>query len=439
MKEVKIPAVGESITEATIANWIKKSGDYVKTGDVILEVETDKANVEVVAEANGVLNLKAKIGDIVKIGAVVAEIDTSKSMGNTTPASASTPTPKSTSAPQSISTPTPTPTPTSKFPSASAFATTSINTTAPITKSATSVSLSPAVRRMIGEKGLDPSAIEGTGKGGRLTKSDLMDAPVGGLEAARAVSVTTPSAPQSIIVPVRQRGEQIQERKKMSTIRKRIAERLVLAKQTAAILTTFNDVDMTAINQIREQYKDAFKEKYGINLGMMGFFVKAAVAALKKIPEVNAYIDKDELVYNHFINVAVAVGTPKGLIVPVIRDADFLTMPEIELTIRDFALRGREGKIKPDEMQGGTFTISNGGVYGSLMSTPILNHPQSGILGMHRIENRPVVIGTEIKIRPMMYLALSYDHRIIDGEQSVTFLKTIKQNIEDPNRLLIEI
>lgn len=412
MLQVKIPTVGESITEATIANWKKKDGEFVNTGDVLLEIETDKANVEIVADGAGVLKTIAKEGEVVKIGATVAEIDTSKSAGAPKPAKSAEP--KPIVAPPTAPDGTPAPRVT------------------PAPNGGTQV-LSPAVRHIVGERGIDPSNLQGTGKGGRLTKADV-------LTPAPATAKAPAPMPQPIsIVPQRAPGEQVQERKKMTTIRKRIAERLVQAQNTAAILTTFNDVDMTAINQIRETYKDSFKEKYGISLGMMGFFVKASVAALKKIPEVNGWIEGDEIVYNRFYNIGIAVGTPRGLIVPVVRDADLLTLPQIELIIRDFAIRGRDGKIKPDELQGGTFTVSNGGVYGSLMSTPILNPPQSGILGMHRTENRPVVIGNEIKIRPMMYIALSYDHRIIDGEQSVTFLKTIKQNLEDPHRLLIEI
>lgn len=413
MLHVKIPTVGESITEATIANWKRKDGEYVNTGDVLLEIETDKANVEVVADGAGVLKTIAKEGDVVKIGAIVGEIDNTKA-ASAIVASKAQPIVAPPTAPNGNPAPRTTPSP----------------------NGGTQV-LSPAVRHIVGEKGIDPSGLQGTGKGGRLTKADVLTS---ASEAKPLVPTPTPTPTQPLpIAPRRDPGEYIQERKKMTTIRKRIAERLVHAQNTAAILTTFNDVDMSAINQIREAYKDSFKEKYGISLGMMGFFVKASVAALKKIPEVNGWIEGDEVVYNRFYNIGIAVGTPRGLIVPVVRDADLLTLPQIELVIRDFAVRGRDGKIKPDELQGGTFTVSNGGVYGSLMSTPILNPPQSGILGMHRTENRPVVIGNEIKIRPMMYVALSYDHRLIDGEQSVTFLKTVKQNLEDPHRLLIEI
>lgn len=412
MKDVKIPQVGESITEATIAKWLKKTGDYVKVGEAIIEIETDKANVEVVAETSGELKTQAKEGDVVAIGAVVGQIDETKTASASAPAASQA-------------------TPAAPAPVAAAMA--------PQASGMDVVSdQSPAVRKIVAEKGLDPKQIQGTGKDGRLTKADVM--------VASTVSVSTPtSSPASktheIKMPVRapSSSQGLQERVKMSAIRKKIAERLVMSQQTTATLTTFNDVDMTNVLSLRAKYKDKFKEKYGISLGFMGFFVKAAIEALKHIPAVNAYIDGTDIVYNRYYNIGIAVGTERGLIVPVIRDADKMSLAEIELAIKHYAQKARDGKISVDDLSSGTFTISNGGVYGSLMSTPILNPPQSGILGMHRIEERPIAINGKVEIRPMMYLALSYDHRIIDGTESVTFLVKLKECIEDPNRILLEI
>jgi 2-oxoglutarate dehydrogenase E2 component (dihydrolipoamide succinyltransferase) len=404
MKDVKIPAVGESISEATVARWIKKTGEYVKKGEPVLEVETDKANVEVVADDSGILKTSANEGDVVAIGAVVAQIDESKSA----PAG---------SAPKAE-------------PAASKSAPASGGTEM---HAAASGDLSPAVRKIVAEKGIEPASVQGTGKDGRLTKGDVTN-PVG--KAPVQAPAVVPSAPASRPISSQQ-GQQ--ERVKMSNIRKKIAERLLMSQQTTATLTTFNDVDMTNLLALRAKYKDAFKEKYNVSLGFMGFFVKASIEALKEIRAVNGFIDGQEIVYNNFYNIGVAVGTEKGLIVPVVRDADKLSLAEIELEIKKFALKGRDGKISPDDLSGGTFTISNGGVYGSLMSTPILNPPQSAILGMHRIEERPVAVNGKVEIRPMMYLAVSYDHRVIDGKEAVTFLVKIKQCIEDPSRILLEI
>jgi 2-oxoglutarate dehydrogenase E2 component (dihydrolipoamide succinyltransferase) len=359
------------------------------------------------------LQTKANEGDVVQIGATVAQIDESKSAPaeSAKPASAAAPTPAAPKAPAAT-----------PAPAAHAASMDVVN------------ELSPAVRKMVAEKNIDPKQIQGTGKDGRITKGDVINAPSvetkGGTRAPGA-----PTAPAR--APSSSQGQQ--ERVKMTNIRKKIAERLVMSQQTTATLTTFNDVDMTNVLALRAKYKDSFKEKYGVSLGFMGFFVKAAIEALKAIPEVNSFVDGSDLIYNHFYNVGVAVGTEKGLIVPVIRDADKLTLAEIELAIRNYAVKARDGKISVDDLSGGTFTVSNGGVYGSLMSTPILNPPQSGILGMHRIEERPVAINGKVEIRPMMYLALSYDHRVVDGQGAVTFLVKIKQCIEDPNRILLEI
>lgn len=437
--QIQVPAVGESITEATIGEWTKKSGEFVKRDEVILLLETDKASVEVVAPNDGVLTIDVPAGTTVKIGATVASIDTEgvASAGQVQPQKNTDQAPGAKSpAPQSAS-----------QPAAGGGA------------SRASEVLSPATRRVVEQHGLNPSQIAGTGKDGRITKHDaelaargqgalgasanggFASAPAAGVSAAGleiasasgAVSAKKGSAPLGAGT----------RRVPMTTIRKRIAERLVQAQHTAAILTTFNEVDMTQVMAVREKYKDKFKERYGTGLGFMGFFVKAAVEALKEIPQVNGFIDGTDIVYHDYCNVGVAVGTEKGLIVPVLKNAESMTIADIELAIKNFAVKGRDGKISIDDLSGGTFTISNGGVYGSLMSTPILNPPQSGILGLHKIEDRPVVVNhggkKEVAVRPMMYIALSYDHRIIDGKEAVTFLVRIKENIEDPTRMLLEI
>jgi 2-oxoglutarate dehydrogenase E2 component (dihydrolipoamide succinyltransferase) len=442
--EIKVPAVGESITEAVIGEWAKKSGEFVKRDEIILLLETDKASVEVVAPNDGVLTTMAKAGETVKIGATVAMIDTEGV------ATAGMPQPaknvEAAASPSATGKPAPATDAKSDAPT---------KTIAPELQQ----NLSPATRRVVDERGLDPAQIKGTGRDGRLTKNDaVMASPgSGGLGAtagnfAAPATLATPQAPDKAAktdkpaaippLPSARGGaglERGERRVAMSTIRKRIAERLVLSQATTATLTTFNEIDMTAVIALRDKYKDKFKERYGLSLGFMGFFVKACVEALKEIPQVNAFIDGTDLVYHDFCNVGVAVGTEKGLIVPVIKNADLLSIAEIEQTIRHYALKGRDGKIAVDDLSGGTFTISNGGVYGSLMSTPILNPPQSGILGMHKIEERAVVINGKIEIRHMMYIALSYDHRVIDGKEAVTFLVKIKEGIEDPARLLIEI
>lgn len=420
--EIKVPAVGESITEATIGEWAKKSGEFVKRDEVILLLETDKASVEVVAPNDGVLTTSAKPGDTVKIGAVVAFIDTE---GVAT-----------TSAPQ------PAKAAESAKPAAPAAATpAATRSIAPELQS----HLSPATKRVVDERGLDPSQIKGSGKDGRLTKGDALAASAPSAAGLGATATNYPAAPAAKKteippLPVARTGVVGGDRRvPMTTIRKRIAERLVQSQATTATLTTFNEIDMSAVNALREKYKDKYKERYGVSLGFMGFFVKACVQALKEIPEVNAYIDGTEIVYHDYMNIGVAVGTEKGLIVPVIKNADQMTVAEIEQAIRHYALKAREGKISVDDLSGGTFTVSNGGVYGSLMSTPILNPPQSGILGMHKTEDRAVVVNGQIVIRPMMYVALSYDHRIVDGKEAVTFLVRVKEGIEDPSRLLLEI
>lgn len=426
--QIKVPAVGESITEGTIAEWKKKSGEAVKRDDVVLVLETDKASVEVVAEADGVLTTSAKAGDVVKVGSVVGEIDPSAA-----PAKAAAPPPPKEAPKSNGNSP--------SQPSVSAAA----------AAAAAAMPMSPAVRKIVTENNLQPDTIQGTGKGGRLTKGDVLAASGGGgagATLATPTSMPTPmrspavtSTPVSALkTPVSKAvlGEEI-VREPMTTIRRRIAERLVQAQSTAAILTTFNEIDMSALIDLRKKYKEKFEKQYGISLGFMGFFVKAAIEALRAFPRVNAFIEGNDVVYHRYYNVGVAVGTEKGLMVPVLKHAEHMSLAEIELAIKGYAQKAREGKISVDDLNGGTFTISNGGVYGSLMSTPILNPPQSGILGMHKIEERPIAVNGQVVVRPMMYVALSYDHRIIDGAESVSFLVRIKDCIEDPTRLLLEI
>lgn len=411
--DVKVPAVGESITEAVIGKWEKQSGQYVKMNDVILLLETDKASVEVVAEKDGLLTTTANAGDTVKIGATIGNIDTAATApagaGPATAASA-----KST-APQA----------------APAGATSAGRVTHPELQS----HLSPAVQRMASENNINTQGLTGTGLGGRLVKDDLQNAKPASVSAPQAAKAqSAPPAPAKTPVPAGTK-----ERVPMTTIRKKIAERLVMAQKTAAILTTFNEIDMTKVIEIRNKYKDKFKEKNGINLGFNGFFVKAVCEALKAYPAVNAWIDGTDIEYHHYYNVGIAVSTERGLMVPVLKNADHLSVAGIELGIRDLATKGRDGKITPDDLMGGTFSITNGGVFGSLLSTPILNPPQSAILGLHKIEDRAVVINGQVVARPMMYVALSYDHRIVDGKEAVSFLVKIKEGVEDPERLLIEV
>lgn len=405
--DVKVPAVGESITEAIIGSWTKKSGEYVKMNEVIMLLETDKASVEVVAEKDGALTINAQAGETVKIGSTVGSIDT-----DAKPTASATPAPTA-AAPQ---------------PAASSG---SGRATHPDLQA----HLSPAVQRVVNEKNINPSTITGSGLGGRLTKSDVMAAPT--------TSAPTPApaakAPAATII---QQGPSKQgdiKRVPMTNIRKRIAEKLVQAQHTAAILTTFNEIDMTKVLELRAKYKDKFKEKYGVGLGFNGFFVKAAIEALKAFPAVNAWVDGQDVEYHNYYNIGMAVSTDRGLMVPVIKDADTYSVAGIEMAIRDLAAKGRDGKISVDDLSGGTFSITNGGVFGSLLSTPILNPPQSAILGLHKIEERPVAINGKVEVRSMMYAALSYDHRMIDGKEAVGFLVKIKEGVEDPERLLIEV
>jgi 2-oxoglutarate dehydrogenase E2 component (dihydrolipoamide succinyltransferase) len=418
--EVKVPVLGESISEATIGEWLKKPGDAVAADEAIASLETDKVAVEVPAPSAGVMGQQMyAAGDTVQVGALLAMIEAA--------GSAAAASPPATPAPAPAAAPAPAPAAAKADPAP-----------APSVSSGEPVSLSPAVRRLVLEHGLDPTGIRGTGKDGRLTKEDVLAA----AESAKAAPAPAAApAPVAASAPAASgaAGRET-ERVRMTRIRQTIAKRLKSAQDTAAMLTTFNDVDMTAVIEARNKYKDLFEKKHGIRLGFMGFFAKAACLALKDVPSVNAQIEGDEIVYHNFADISVAVSAPNGLVVPVIRNAETLSFAGIEKTIADFGKRAKDGTLKMDEMMGGTFTISNGGVFGSLMSTPIINPPQSAVLGLHRIDQRPVVMPNgEIKARPMMYLALSYDHRLIDGREAVTFLVRIKEAIEDPTRLLIDL
>ncbi len=413
MADVIVPTLGESITEATLGQWLKQPGDAVKVDEPIASLETDKVAVEVNAPVAGVLSEQVVgEGDTVNVGAVIARIEAGASA-----ATAATPAVEDRSAVGKAE---------AAAPSEPAAA--------PLEAEGDPVTLSPSVRRAVLEHGLDPSRIRGTGKDGRITKDDVL---------AAAKTQPKPAAPAAAIAPApvapSSGAGRKEERVRMTRLRQTVASRLKEAQNSAAILTTFNDVDMTAVIEARNKYKDLFEKKHGVRLGFMGFFVKAACMALRDVPAVNASIEGDEIVYRDYVDVSVAVSAPNGLVVPVIRDAQDMSVAGIEKTIGDFGARAKAGTLKLDEMKGGTFTISNGGVFGSLMSTPIINPPQSGVLGLHRIEERPVVRDGQIVARPMMYLALSYDHRLIDGREAVTFLVAIKNAIEDPTRLLIDL
>src|SRR5262245_48052484 len=429
MFEVRIPSLGESITEATIAHWAKADGDTVGPDDVLLELESDKATTELPAERAGVLHILKQQGETVAPGDVVARIEESNAGA-------------AAKAPEAATRKAPAPAPAAP-PPAAATATPSAadgaTAPAPASPGRQLGPLSPAVRNLIAEHDLDPTTIPASGKGGRLTKGDVLTH-LERRETPAAAAVARPAevpAPRPPAAP-RPAGEG-EEHVPMSRIRKRIAERLVAAQHTAAILTTFNEVDLSAVMALRAQHKDRFQQKHGIGLGFMSFFARACIVALEEIPAVNAQIDGDDIVYKHFVHLGVAVGTDRGLVVPVVRHAEQMSFADLEREIARLAGLARDGKLGVDDLQGGTFTISNGGVYGSLLSTPILNPPQSGILGMHKIEKRPVVVNDQVVVRPMMYLALSYDHRLVDGEQAVTFLVRVKERLEDPGRLLLDV
>jgi 2-oxoglutarate dehydrogenase E2 component (dihydrolipoamide succinyltransferase) len=403
--EIKVPALGESVTEATVAKWLKKIGETVAVDDPVVELETDKVTLEVNATAAGVLSeIRVPEGANVNVGGVLGTID--GAVKEIAPTAAAAPAAK----------PAPGAVPQPAAPSA-------------LDRSG------PAARKLAAESGLSPGQIEATGKDGRATKADVMAA----VERRAAQPAPAPQTPgPQAARPPRELGPR-EERVRMTRLRKRIAERLKEAQNTAAMLTTFNEADMTAVMALRERYRDSFEKKHGVRLGFMSFFVKACIVALKELPAVNAEIQGDDIIYKNHYDIGVAVGTGQGLVVPVVRDADQMGFADIEKRIGELGRKARDGKLTIEDLSGGTFTISNGGIYGSLMSTPILNPPQSAILGMHKIQMRPVVVGDKIEARPMMYLALSYDHRIVDGREAVTFLVRVKEGIEEPERLLVDM
>ncbi len=416
--DIKVPALGESVSEATIAKWFKKPGDAVKLDEPLVELETDKVTIEVPSPAAGVLErVAAQTGETVKVGGILGAISNGA-------AAAQAQAPAAKAAPAA-----PEPAPAPKEAAAS-----------PAAPAAEAAQLSPAVRKIVEEKKLDPQRIPGSGKDGRLTKGDVLQAVPKAAKPAAPPPARGPAQPPPPITapsPPEEEGREV--RVKMTRLRQTIARRLKEAQNTAAMLTTFNEVDMHQVMNLRTQYKETFEKRHGVKLGFMGFFVKAVVQALKEIPSINADIDGEDILYRNYYHIGVAVGLDKGLVVPVVRDADRLSLAEIEKAIATLGAKARDGSLKIEDMQGGTFTISNGGVYGSLMSTPILNAPQSGILGMHKIQDRPVAVNGEVVIRPMMYLALTYDHRLVDGREAVTFLVRVKESLEDPQRLILEL
>jgi 2-oxoglutarate dehydrogenase E2 component (dihydrolipoamide succinyltransferase) len=418
MTEIRVPTLGESVTEATIGRWFKKAGDAVAVDEPLVELETDKVTIEVPAPSAGTLGeIVAKDGQTVAVGALLGQINDGAAGAAAKPAAA----PAKAAAAAAPAAPPPAaaaPAPAPKVPPSDA-------------------PLAPSVRKLSAESGIDASTVPGSGKDGRVTKGDMLAA----IEKAASAPtpVYQPAAAVQVRAPSPADDAAREERVKMTRLRQTIARRLKEVQNTAAMLTTFNEVDMSHIMAMRAQYKDVFEKKHGSKLGFMGFFTKAVVQALKDIPAVNAEIDGTDLIYKNYYHIGVAVGTDKGLVVPVVRDCDHKSISDIEKSIADFGRRARDGQLKIDEMQGGTFTITNGGIYGSLMSTPILNAPQSGILGMHKIQERPMVVAGKIEVRPMMYLALSYDHRVIDGKEAVTFLVRVKESLEDPARLVLDL
>ena len=414
--EIRVPTLGELVTEATVGTWFKKVGDTVDTDEPLVELETDKITLEVPAPTAGVIELIAvENGETVEVGALLGAIAAGKGNGDAAADAGATGHPE-------VKSDHPPP-----IRAGSADVHERAQPPPPVAKAAAPDGTAPSAAKIIAEKGLEPAEIAGTGKGGRITKADalLAEAP-----AQKPVAARAPSAPED---------QAREERVRMTRLRQTIARRLKEAQETAAMLTTFNEVDMSAVMKLRSDYRDLFEKKHGIKLGFMGLFVKACVQALKELPAVNGEIDGADIVYKNYYNIGVAVGTERGLVVPVVRDADRLSLAEIEKTIADLAKRARDGTLSIEEMQGGTFTITNGGIYGSLMSTPILNAPQSGILGMHKIQERPMVVGGKVEPRPMMYLALSYDHRIVDGREAVTFLVRVKESLEEPQRLVLDL
>src|SRR5215468_6238256 len=416
MAEIRVPALGESVTEATIGKWFKKPGEAVAVDEPLVELETDKVTIEVPAPAAGVLaDIAAKDGDTVAVGAVLGQIKEGAAGAavKTAPAAVQSASPPPQSAPAAAPKP------------------------AAVTEKPSDAPLAPSVRKLAAESGIDAAGVGGSGKDGRVTKGDMLAA------IERAAAAPTPVAATAAAVQMRAPtppdDAAREERVRMTRLRQTIARRLKDAQNTAAMLTTFNEVDMSHIMALRTQYRDLFEKKHGVKLGFMSFFVRACVQALKEIPAVNAEIDGADIVYKNYYHIGIAVGTEKGLVVPVVRDCDAKSLGDIEKEIAGYGRRARDGQLKIEEMQGGTFTITNGGIYGSLMSTPILNAPQSGILGMHKIAERPMVVAGKIEVRPMMYLALSYDHRLVDGREAVTFLVRVKECLEYPTRLVLDL
>jgi len=430
--DIKVPSVGESVTEALLAEWFKKDGDTVRKDEALFVLETDKVTLEVTAEAAGRLHIQVAAGTTVKIGSVVGSIDTISAAAaaeiDKPGAEPKKPSRGPEAKPPVVEKP-PTPPPAPDAP---------VKTVPPAVAETRGVleNLPPSVRRLVGEHRLDVGRIRGSGPDGRITKGDVL-LHIEQTETKAAAAVPPPTA-ETVCAPCETVKEEI-SRKPMTPIRRRIAERLLKARQNTAMLTTFNDIDMSAVIELRKRYKEAFQKKYGVSLGFMSFFIKASVEALKAIPEINAYIDGSDIIYHHFYHIGVAVGSERGLVVPVIRHADQLSFADLEKAIMDFVAKIKQNRLGLNDLEGGTFTITNGGVFGSLLSTPILNTPQSGILGMHRVDPRPVAVKDQVVIRPMMYVALSYDHRIVDGREAVTFLKHIKECIENPERIMMEI
>ena len=423
--EIRVPTLGESVTEATIGQWFKKVGDAVAADEPIVELETDKVTIEVPAPAAGVLEaIAAQPGETVDVGALLGAIGAAGASAAAAPAAAPAPAK-------------------AEVPAANAAG------PEPVKPAAAAPAPAPSAQKLINERGLSAAEIEGSGKRGQVLKEDVLaaaakpaapaPAAAAKAEAPAAKPAEAPKAPAAARAPVAADDASREERVRMTRLRQTIARRLKDAQNTAAMLTTFNEVDMKPVMDLRASYKELFEKKHGVKLGFMGFFTKAVVHALKEIPSVNAEIDGDDLIYKNYAHIGVAVGTDKGLVVPVVRDADQMSIADIEKAINTLGKKARDGQLSMADMQGGTFTISNGGVYGSLMSTPILNAPQSGILGMHKIQERPVVVGGQIVIRPMMYLALSYDHRIVDGKEAVTFLVRVKESLEAPERLVLDL
>jgi 2-oxoglutarate dehydrogenase E2 component (dihydrolipoamide succinyltransferase) len=420
--EVKVPSVGESVTSGVVSAWHKKSGEFVNEGEPLFALETDKVSTDIVAETSGVLETKVPEGQEVKIGEVVAVIDDSKQQAEKKEQKAKDKQPEKKQGEPKKTVP----------PVAAGADRGRPESTTPAT------ALSPAVLRIVEEEKLEPQEIAGTGLGGRLIKADAMKALEARGRAKEKIEARESQPPADVSAEASAKAEARFIRKKMSPLRRKIAQQLVMAQHTAAILTTFNECDMSAVQELRRSKQDEFTKKHGIKLGLMSFFVKAAVEALKAVPVVNGRIDGDDFIQNNFYDIGVAVGTERGLVVPIVRDADKKSFADLERDIADYASRARDGKLKLEDLQGGTFTITNGGVYGSLFATPILNPPQSGILGMHKIMPRPVAVDGKVEVRPMMYLALSYDHRAIDGKEAVTFLIKVKECIEDPKKLPLD-